>query len=204
LNDPQALSIQLLRKYQAGDPEALNELFRRYGPRILGSVRSRLSPKLRSRIQSTDIVQEVLKESISSLTDFQPTSEGALLHWFSTVAANRIRDLADYLTAQKRSISDEIPLDVVDANEGSSPGLQLRGSDRSPSQIFATNEESRLMEEALDVLSPEYREVIVLRDFEGLDFKEIGQSMERSPDAVRMLHKRAISQLAEEVQKKMV
>lgn len=127
------------------------------------------------------------------------------MNWFSTLAANQIRDKADYFGAQRRSVSKETPLDTLGGPEDeSSPALQLRGSDPTPSQIYAVNEEARLIEEALDLLPQDYRETIILRDFDGLDFKEIGQKSNRSPDAARMLYNRAVLQLTKEVEKNMV
>ena len=46
-------------------------------------------------------------------------------------------------------------------------------------------------------LSPDYRQVLILRHCEGLAFKEVAQRMGRSAGAVRMLWLRAISQIRE-------
>ena len=56
--------------------------------------------------------------------------------------------------------------------------------------------ERRLLEAALRDLPQEYRRVIELRHYSHLSFPEIGRSMERTTDAVWMLHKRAKAALA--------
>lgn len=191
-------SILLLRQFQEGDEDALNELLKRYGMRILMSVRSRLGPGLRTKVQSMDIVQEVLAEAISGLQDFEPQSEGALAHWFSTLAANRIRDKADYFKAEKRSVLKEIPLESMGPtdSDGEPSGAEIQGPDKSPSGELILSEEVKRVEGILDSLAEDDQEVIRLRDFDGLEFSEIGEKMSRSPDAARMLYHRAVERLA--------
>lgn len=55
---------------------------------------------------------------------------------------------------------------------------------------------TRQLEEAIASLSDEYREVILLRQFEERSFAEIGERMSRSPDAARMLLTRAMAALS--------
>ena len=56
-------------------------------------------------------------------------------------------------------------------------------------------EEAQRLEAAIESLSPEHREVIVLRKFEELSFAEIGRRMGRTDDACRMLLARAMTAL---------
>ena len=51
------------------------------------------------------------------------------------------------------------------------------------------------LEKAIDELKPEYREVIVLTKIEGLSYREIGNRLGKSPDAVRMLVPSAMAEL---------
>jgi RNA polymerase sigma factor (sigma-70 family) len=56
-------------------------------------------------------------------------------------------------------------------------------------------EQSVLLAEALDNLPPDYREVIILRNLQGLSFPEVAQRMSRSVDSVTKLWARALVQL---------
>jgi len=56
-------------------------------------------------------------------------------------------------------------------------------------------EEAALLGEALEKLRPDYRQAIVLRSWHRLAFAEVGQLMDRSPEAARKLWSRGMSQL---------
>ena len=61
----------LIRQAQAGDTNALNLLYTRYGERIHAIVRLRLGPRLRRKLESCDIVQSALMASVRSLKEFR-------------------------------------------------------------------------------------------------------------------------------------
>ncbi len=65
----------------------------------------------------------------------------------------------------------------------------------TPSVIMSRKEDLDKLEKAIDELKPEYREVIVLTKIEGLSYKEIGNRLSKSPDAVRMLVPSAMAEL---------
>ena len=199
--DPQGVSIRLLKNYQAGDPGALNELLQRISPRILLSVRSRRDRNLRSKLDSMDILQEVMQDALPQLKTLEVSSEGGLIHWFSSLISGHIADQADYFHRDKRSISKEIPLDgafgrdsqdVISRREPQSPDL-------TPSGVFMISERIRHMEEAIEKLPSEYQDVIHYRNIEGLSFTEVAQLMNRNFDAVRMLYHRAIKLLTKQL-----
>jgi RNA polymerase sigma-70 factor (ECF subfamily) len=57
---------------------------------------------------------------------------------------------------------------------------------------MSTREELNKLEKALDQLQPKYREVIILKKIEGLSYKDIGDRLGKSTDAVGMLVSRAM------------
>src|SRR4051812_23389356 len=69
----------------------------------------------------------------------------------------------------------------------------------TPSQQAARQEQEILLAEALARLPSDYREVIVLRNLEGLPHVEVARRMGRSPGAVRMLWVRALAQMRAEL-----
>ena len=62
----------------------------------------------------------------------------------------------------------------------------------TPSVIISKREDLDKLEKAIDKLRPEYREAIILRKIEGLSYKEIGDRLGKSADAVGMLVSRAM------------
>ena len=78
----------LLEQHRAGDAAALNELYGRYTTRVLAVVRARLGAELRQRVQSLDIVQEAMLDSLKNLEKFDYASEGAFLKWLTAIVEN--------------------------------------------------------------------------------------------------------------------
>jgi RNA polymerase sigma factor (sigma-70 family) len=72
-------------------------------------------------------------------------------------------------------------------------------AERSPLSLAILNEEALRLERAIEGLDPAHRDVILLRKFEELSFREIAGRMGRSEDACRMLLARALAALTLEV-----
>lgn len=194
--DTLAASMILIRRAQAGDKDAFNDLLKRYSGRVLQIVRMRLGPGLRAKLESQDILQDAFTRAFHDFDHFELQREGAFLHWLSELVRHSICDRYDHFKAEKRSAAMETPLDRP--ADDSKPGLEPRGGDPSPSRILAGQEELEKLTRALDRLSEEHRDVIVSRDIEDLSFAEIGALLSRSEDAARMLYSRAKAKLAME------
>ena len=70
-------------------------------------------------------------------------------------------------------------------------------NDATPSQQVVLRDEEARLREALEALTPDYREVIELRNFQRLPFADVAQRMGRSRPATQMLWARAIKRLEE-------
>ncbi len=73
-------TIHLLRRAKGGDQQALNDLYARYGERLHTVVRFRLGPRLRSKMESCDVVQDALLASLRRIEAGEFASSGALFH----------------------------------------------------------------------------------------------------------------------------
>ena len=184
---------QLVVLAKAGDAAALDRLCRIYGERVRRIVRLRMDKKLRSKMESMDLVQEVLINALRGLGDFTYKNEGDFLRWLSRIAQNALGHHLEKLHANKRDIRREVRLD----NYGPTTGGGLAGipgpiEATTPSVIMSRKEELDKLEKAIDELKPEHKEVIVLTKIEGLSYKEIGERLGKSADAVGMLLSRAM------------
>ncbi|MCP4656707.1 MAG: sigma-70 family RNA polymerase sigma factor [bacterium] len=180
-------SSQLLREARHGSREAINAVFERYGERLHALIRVRLGPHLRRRLESRDILQETLLKAFRGIDRFEGSGSTSLMAWLGTIARDEICDQADFYGRQKRDAARDTSLDervdgVADQIRSEASRLQLQ-------------EDSERLEKALDALSEPYREVILLRHFEELSFRDIGERLAKSPDACRMLLARAMTAL---------
>jgi RNA polymerase sigma-70 factor (ECF subfamily) len=181
-----------------GNTSALEQLCAVYGERIHRIARLRMGRELRSKLESMDVVQEALISVVKDLDKFTYKNEGDFLRWTSKIVENRIRDNVDKFHAAKRDMRREVH--IQDRNfhtkEGHDNHIEpIRVT--TPSVLFSKKEELDKLESAIDKLKPEYRLVIISVKIEGLSLKEIGDKMNKSADAVRMLISRAMASLTE-------
>ena len=187
---------ELVTLAKHGDKSALNQLYRAYVERVRWMVRFNMSKELRARLESMDLVQDALVHALKGLGDFTYKNEGDFVRWLSKIAQNALRDNLDKLHADKRNVRKELPLDGYRSTTNSgfvgSPGpIDIT----TPSMIMSRREDLAKLEKAIDMVKPEYREVIVLTKIEGLSYREIGNRLCKSPDAVRMLVPSAMAEL---------
>ena len=177
----------LLLEAREGSEPALNRLFEQCGERLLSLIRLRMGPKLRSRMESGDLLNATLLRAFRSFDSLEARNTPSLMAWLARIAENEIRDQADHLNAQRRDAAKEVALD-------SGMG-ELAARLRSQTSRLVLSESRARLERAIGQLSDEYREVVLLRHYEELGFKEIGKRLGKSPDACRMLLARAMSTL---------
>ncbi len=182
---------------QDGDESALNQLCRVYATRVLWLVRLRMGKELRSKLESMDIVQDVLIYAVRDLGDFIYKTEGDFVRWLSGLVENRLRDSLDKWHADKRDIRREVQLNSNRmAAEDSFVAAAEPIDTTTPSAIISKNEDFDRLAKAIDTLKPEYREVIILTKIEGLSYIETGDKLGKSADAIRMLVSRAMGALS--------
>jgi len=177
-------STALVERARGGSVAALNELYTRYGRRLLGLIRLRMGPGLRGRLDSGDILQAALLRSFERIGQFKGEGGTSFMAWLARIAENEIRDQADYHGRQRREAARAVPLGAA----AQAVTSHLRAA---VSQLIADEEAARI-ERALEALDDAHREVILLRKFEELGWAEVAARMGRSEDACRMLLTRAM------------
>ncbi len=186
--DPET-GTDLLRQAREGSSDALGALLERCSPKLLALVRLRLGPTLRARLESRDILQAALTRAIEGFPAFEGRDPGSLMAWLARIAANEIRDQADFHGAQRRDAACAVALEAAPET------ARLAARVRSQTSRIALDERLAHLERALEALPADQREVIILRRMEELSFPEIAAQMGRSADACRMLFGRAMAAL---------
>ena len=180
-------------RHKAGDDDALDQLCRVYGERVRRIVRLRIGQELRVKLDSMDLVQDVLLDALRGLRGFTYENEGDFLRWLSRIAQNALGHHVEKLHANKRDIRKEVRFDALrPTTRGRLADISEPIDFTTPSVIMARKEELDKLERAIDTLKPEHKEVIVLAKIEGLSYKEIGERLGKSADAVGMLLSRAM------------
>ena len=173
-----SITRTFFEKAKRGDREAYDQLFALHQDRAMLFIRARLGPKLREKVESQDIMQEAYLAAHRDFAKFEFTDESAFTRWLCRIIENRIRDLGDYFGAQKRQ-----PIELP------------RSDPTGPSTAFERKEHRERVAKALDKLSDDHRQVLLLRFFEGLSADEASQLMGRTAGAVRKLTARALAEL---------
>jgi len=191
----------LIEEIKLGNKDCQNRLFGQYQSIILRIVRLRLSSELREklRIQSMDIVQEVFTQAFQNLKKFEYRTEGSFRHWLSKLVENNIRDQISKVDAQKRKpIGGEVSLDepirTVSGTE-IARGEQVPLEQTSITEHLVKKDRKKVVDTLLLKLDEGDREVIIQHEMEGQTFKEIGQLLNKTEDAVHKKFERAMNKL---------
>jgi len=171
-----------------GGQGPLDALLEENHSRLLAWIQRRLGRGLRPHLEARDVLQITLMRAFRSIGQFRGESRESLLSWLTSIAKNVIRDEVDYFLRQRRCIHKTVSL-------GSEPGLAPLDT-RCPARLLIAREEADRLERMLQSLDRRQREVIVLRNYEELSFREIGERLGKSPDACRMLLARGLRTLA--------
>jgi RNA polymerase sigma-70 factor (ECF subfamily) len=184
-------TLSLIRKAQAGDRRAFGGLVVQYQPQTQALIHVRLGPRLRRFVEPADIEQEVYIRAYQSISQFEWRGDGSFFRWLGGITEHVIKDQARlYLKSQKHGQEYKMP------SPGPTPAAtDVFVSHPTPSVSLRRQERLERLEKALDGLSEDYREVIILARIRRLPLAEIGRRMNRSADAVSMLLLRALRKL---------
>lgn len=183
----------LLERAGSGDRQVFDELFARHRRYLRQLVELRLDPKLRSRLDPSDIVQEAHLEAVRRLPDFLDARPMPFRLWLRQIAYDRtLKARRHHLGTARRSVGREMPLP-----ERSSLMLvkQLFAHGSTPSQSMDRRELAQQLRRAIARLPEADREVILMRHFEGLSNQEAACLLEIDPGAVSKRHGRALLRL---------
>ena len=190
----------LLGLAKRGSRAALGTLLVRHRRQLGLLVKLRVGRRLREKLDVDDLLQEVSLEAHREIGRFQGGTEREFLGWLRRVLATTVSNqVRHYLGTRRRDPRRERPL--APGPGGSSAGdRNLIAPQSSPSQRASRRERAAILAEALAGLPGPYREVIVLRQIEGLGFAEVARRMGRSEDSVRNLWVRALARLRPELE----
>ena len=178
-------SVDLLARARSGEKEALERLCERYRPVLRRWAHGRLPQWARSFIDTDDMVQDTLMQTVRRIEAFEPRHDGALQAYLREAVQNKLRDEI----RRHRREPGRAPLDSGAADDAPSPLEQTLGS-----------QNLERYEAALARVSPEDKELIVLRIEMGMSYDELAAAAGKpSANAARMGVMRALLRLGAEL-----
>lgn len=170
------------------DPRALGDFFEAYFDRVY----SHLKRLLGDMTLAQDAAQEVFLKIHRGAHQLDPARDPG--PWVMAIATNVCRDL--WRSGSYRMSSTAASFEAT-------PGLAeaLPSSARGPEGDVLAAERSRLVLDALGRIREPLREVVVLREYEGLGYDEIASITGLNEAAVRKRYSRALAELAKQLEK---
>jgi len=198
---PDASVATRIESIRQGDPQSLGELLQLYRSYLSVLATTQMDDRLRRRFSCSDLVQETMLAAHRDFDQFRGHSEGELLAWLRQVLSNCFSHAIEkHVYAQKRDIRREVAVEAAAKKmDESMARLSNIVVDRakSPSEVLQQRELADALSKQLAKLKDSYRDVIVLRNLQGLSFDEIGARMNIKPGTARMTWVRAIAKFKE-------
>jgi RNA polymerase sigma-70 factor (ECF subfamily) len=193
LTPDSAETLGLLRAAGTGDRRAFDQLLARHRPEMRQFVEFRMDPKLRGRVDPSDIVQETQLEVFRRLPDFLERQPMPFHIWLRKTAYQRLVMIRrQHVEAAQRRVGREVPLpdrsSLLLARR-----LMPRGS--TPSQRLGRRELARRVHQILAQLPDADREILVMRNLEERSYPEIACILDIDAAAARKRHGRALIRL---------
>ena len=152
---------ELLNRCLAGEDSAWEALLKDHTRKIYN-----LCYRFTGRVEEAeDVTQEVFIKVFQTLKSYDAT-QGSFSTWLNRVARNHLVD--HYRRTRKDRVTSSLEDELPAAQEKASPRTE-------PTAQVESRERSEILQLALDKLSPDLREAVILRDLHDLDYEEIAQ-----------------------------
>jgi RNA polymerase sigma-70 factor (ECF subfamily) len=187
----------LLDQVAGGDAGALDQLLSRYQPDLLAFIECRLDPRVRARINSSDVVQEAQLEVVRRMDDYLKRRPMPFHLWVRKTAYKRLLNLQrDHRLRAKRSVDREV---VLPADTSSRLAGPLLAKGPSPSAQFAAREQAERIADAIAQLAEPDREILLINLVFGIPYGLNGiMGVPTGPLTVALGNEIAFSQLPDE------
>ena len=188
-----------MSRARQGSKSSLGTLLQQYRNYLTVLAATQIEKRIQPRVSPSDVVQETMLRAHKNFGQFRGTTEQELLAWLRQILVNNlVKFVEQHMLAARRDVRREISIDRLGAALEQST-LQLAAllpdAEKSPSLAVQQREEAVVLADRMSQLPDDYREVLVLRNLQGLPFEEVSQKMNRSVGATRMLWLRAIEKL---------
>lgn len=184
-----ALTAALVRRCISGDAGAWEELVRQQNRRIY-NICYRFTG---SGSDAEDLTQEVFIRLYRTMSSYEP-EKGSFNTWLTTLTRNMLVD--HFRRTRQERLTDS--MDAAPAADEDAPTLSEKIEDHAPSPdaSLASKETQRMVQQALQKVSPDLREAVILRDLQDMDYKDIALTLKVPEGTVKSRINRGRAELA--------
>lgn len=168
----------------AGNRDALRELLETVRPIVLRYCRARIGSVERSGHTADDVAQEVCLATITALPRYRDQGKPFLAFVYG-IAAHKVADLHRAAGRDRAYPTDSVP--------------EVESTGASPEQLAVQADSAARMNELLQVLPGNQREILILRVVVGLSAEETAEAVGSTPGAIRVAQHRALARLKSEL-----
>lgn len=182
-----------------GGEAALADALLFYHPKLERIVHFRMDPAMRSRIDTSDVLQESYLQIARRAQEFIDGVPVSLFVWIRQRVIQTLIDMQRNHFSDKRNANRERDIPSMDYGQTSCLSIArfLLDDRTSPSMAAARSEEFEQLQSALQTMNETDREVLAMRHFEQLNNLQVAESLNLSPTAASNRYIRAVAKLGE-------
>ena len=188
------VAVLLVRRCVSGDAAAWEEIVQRYNRRIY-NICYRFAG---SADDAQDLTQEVFIKMYRTLNSYD-VDRGAFMTWVTTVTRNLLVD--HFRKTKQDRLTDSLDTTSSDHEDAMPLGEQIPDRGPAPDSNVQSREARDVVHGALQKLSPELREAVILRDLQDMDYKEIATVLKVPEGTVKSRINRGRAELARLLQR---
>lgn len=187
---------ELLTRARSGDEDAVNLLFERHRQALVNLVRPRLARKVAQRVDASDVVQDVLVDANRRLAEYLRSPTMPFFIWLRQIASDRMIDVhRRHKLAARRSVDREARPESQASPSSFDLIKHLQDDALTPATAAIRKEIEERFLAALEHLSDDDREVLLMRHFEHLSNGDVATILGLTPATAGMRYLRAIRRL---------
>jgi RNA polymerase sigma-70 factor, ECF subfamily len=194
----------LIQRALAGEEAALAELFDAHRVRLKRMLNLRMNGRLQARVDASDVLQEAYLDLAQRLQEYAKQTKYPFFLWVRLITGQRLAKAYErHFGAAMRNADLEVSLNHQAMPQASTFFLasHLVSTGTSVSQQMIRAEMQVKLQEALNGMDPNDREILALRHFEELSNEEIAQVLEITKSAASKRYMRAIMRLREALER---
>ena len=184
----------MIRRCIAGDAAAWEEIVRQYHRRIY-NICYRFAG---SADQADDLTQDVFIKMYKTLNTYD-VERGAFMTWVTTITRNLLVD--HFRKSKYDRVTDSLDTPVSEHEDAMPLSDHIEDKGPAPDAQVQRHEASRTVHHALQKLSPELREAVILRDLQDMDYREIATVLKVPEGTVKSRINRGRAELARLLQR---